>query len=167
VLLDTILFLFTDSIGNIMSKKGLISAIILSQFIGVAPAFSGPYADQLARCLIESTTATDRQQLVRWMFSAASKHPAVQELVKVSDTALEDANKSMGILISRLLTDSCKSQTIAALKFEGNSTIESSFSVLGQVAGRELFSDPNVAQGMASIDKYIDSDAIQALIPAQ
>jgi len=35
--------------------------------------------------------------------------------------------------------------------------------VLGQVAGQELFSSPEVASGMAGLQKYLDADQLKAL----
>ncbi len=63
----------------------------------------------------------------------------------------------------RLLTESCRLQTQKALRFEGPATIQLSFTVLGQVAGAELFSNPAVTKGMADLAKYIDSRKLDAL----
>jgi hypothetical protein len=38
-----------------------------------------------------------------------------------------------------------------------------SFNVLGQVAGTELFSSPEVAKAMSGLEKYADSAKIEAL----
>lgn len=57
----------------------IIPVIILT--LGVAaPAVShaGLYTDDLARCLVVSTSTQDRADLVRWIFSAASAHPVVK-----------------------------------------------------------------------------------------
>lgn len=61
------------------------------------------------------------------------------------------------------LTDSCKTQAQKALRFEGPATIQSSFTVLGQVAGAELFSNPLVAREMAGIEKFVDSKQLESL----
>lgn len=139
---------------------GLMSVVCILKPI---QAISGPYTDSLSKCLVESTTVKDRNQLVRWMFSAASKHPAVKELVDVTPEMLDKSNKNMGDLMNRLLLVTCKKETTQALKFEGNSTLEASFGVLGQVAGREMFSHPAVTEGLSSLSKYVDSDAVQKL----
>ena len=61
-------------------------------------------------------------------------------------------------LFERLLTESCKSQVQQAIKYEGQSTIESAFQVLGQVAARGLFSNPSVAGFIAQLGNHVDSE---------
>lgn len=149
---------------TIKSSKIVLSLVASTCIFTSVNASAGVYTDQLSKCLVESTSVKDRNQLVRWMFSAASKHHAVMEIVKVTPEMLEQSNKDMGELMNRLLTESCKTETAQALKFEGQATMEASFSVLGQVAGREMFSNPEVAAGMASLEQYIDSKAIEELM---
>jgi hypothetical protein len=38
--------------------------------------------------------------------------------------------------------------------------------ILGQVAGRELFSHPAVAGSMAEVDKYLDKKKLEGLVDA-
>ena len=76
---------------------------------------------------------------------------------------IDAANQVTGILFMKLLTESCKTQTQKALRFEGPATIQLSFTVLGQVAGAELFSNPVVAKNMADLEKFVDSKKIEAL----
>ena len=55
------------------------------------------------------------------------------------------------------------SQAREALRYEGPSTIQSGFSLLGQVATRELLTHPKVAQGLSELSKYVDEKKIQDL----
>jgi hypothetical protein len=50
----------------------------LLAFVGTASiwtsmAAAGPYSDDLAKCLVKSTTKEDRVSLIRWLFAAASR----------------------------------------------------------------------------------------------
>jgi len=47
-----------------------------------------------------------------------------------------------------------------AMKYEGAQTIEMSFSVLGQVAMRELMSHPEVSKGFGELEGFISTDKI-------
>ena len=76
---------------------------------------------------------------------------------------LEQSNKAMGALFMRLLTDSCKEKTKKALKYEGDDTIRVAFTVLGQVAGREMFSGPEVQKAMAGLKSNIDTNKLEEL----
>jgi hypothetical protein len=139
----------------------IVLAVML--FVGVAPSPAGPYTDELSKCLVASTTAADRVDLVKWMFAAASSHPAVRPMSTVTPAQLDAANRKMGALVMRLLTETCVQQTRDALKYEGAATLQTSFQVLGQVAGRELFTSPEVKEALSGLDQYVDGEKVQAL----
>ena len=118
-------------------------------------AIAGIYADELGKCLVESTSQRDRLDLVQWLFSAASLHPAVEPITSVSEEQLDASNKTIAELVTELLTDSCRSETEKALQYEGMSTLETAFTVLGQVATKshsnlELILRPRAAEGYAT-----------------
>jgi hypothetical protein len=69
----------------------------------------------------------------------------------------------MGELIMRLLTEACRDAAVKAVRYEGATTIQAGFQLLGQVAAQELFASPEVAQAMAGMEKYLDSDKLAAL----
>ena len=140
--------------------KMLAAAVVL---VATSNAHAGPYANELAKCLIDSTSVSDRTALVKWMFSAASLHPAVKSISSVSNEQLDEANKNTANLFIKLLTESCEAETKKALKYEGEVTIQTSFEVLGQVAGRELFSSPEVTKAMSGLDKHLDEDKLRKL----
>jgi hypothetical protein len=139
-------------------KEAALIAIFLS-----SAAHAGPYGDDMARCLVESTTADDRIALVRWMFAAAASNPAVAPIAKVSAQTMDDANASTGALVMRLLTDSCKDKTQKALRYEGPATMQLSFQVLGQVAAGELFSSPEVKNAISGLQRHIDTKKLDEL----
>jgi hypothetical protein len=122
----------------------------------VLPAHAGLYTDDLSRCLVEKTTAEDKNALVRWVITTSALHPAVQPVAKVSAEARARANRDTARIFERLLTRSCLDQTRQAVKYEGAAAIQSGFQTLGQVAMAELFADPKVAEGLGELDKQLD-----------
>ena len=124
---------------------------------------AGPYTNDLGKCLVESTTVADKVNLVKWMFTAASLHPAVKSIASVSDAELDSANKATAELFVSLLTESCREQTQKAVRYEGQAAIEEGFRVLGQVAAKELFTSPEVAAGMAGLQRHFDTEKLQAV----
>jgi hypothetical protein len=64
----------------------------------------------------------------------------------------------------QLLTESCRQESAAVIKYEGLAAFQSSFQILGQIAGNELFASPEVAAGMAGLEKYFDGEKLQSLI---
>jgi len=148
-----------------MKTRKLVLAAIASAVtcIGASPAQAGPYADDMAKCLVRSTSAADRTSFVRWFFAAASAHPAVQSLAAVSPEQRDESNKSTAALFQKLLTESCRTEVQQAVKYEGAQTIAASFQVFGEVAGRELFTDPAVTQSMGGFEKYFDKQKLNDL----
>jgi hypothetical protein len=148
-----------------MSSKlvsAALGALVLTFVIG-EDANAGVYADDLAKCLVENTTEADRAGLVKWMFSAIVVHPVVQEIASSRPGAMEAANKEVGALVTRLLTVSCEQETRKAMKYEGTSTLQTSFKVLGEVAGQQIFGHPDVARAMARISEHMDSAKFESL----
>ena len=144
-----------------MSAKSITIALIAS--LSASTAWAGVYTDDLSKCLVESTSTEDRTALVQWVFTAASAHPAISTLSTATPADVDSANQVIGVLFMKLLTESCRLQTQKALRFEGPATIQLSFTVLGQVAGAELFSNPEVAKRMSGLEKFIDPGKLEAL----
>jgi hypothetical protein len=96
---------------------------------------------------------------------SAALHPAVGSIASVSDAKRDELNRNAAKIVERLLTESCRSETRNALKHEGSGAFEQSFRVLGQVAGRQLFSDPAVAKSITDFANYLDQQKLKALAP--
>jgi hypothetical protein len=98
-------------------------------------ASAGPYTDDLAKRLVSSTTPAD----------------------------IDSSNAEIGDMFMRLLTDSCRDKARNALKYEGLAAIQLSLQLLGQVAGAELASNPEVQSRMAGMAKHIDEKKIKEM----
>src|SRR5262249_8155843 len=143
-----------------MSKRpipGLIALLALTLLS--ARASAGIYGDELAKCLVSSTSPKDQTDLVRWIFAAAALHPDVASICSVSAAERPAMSKAVAELFQRLLTNSCRKEFASAVQYEGATVIESSFSVLGQVAMRSLMSNAEVAKGLGELDTFIDRAA--------
>lgn len=127
-------------------------------------ASAGPFADDMSKCFVNATSAADKAQLVRWIFSVASLHPALSGIANVSDAQRSEMNKDMAQLIERLLTGTCAAESKAALKNEGPAAMSAAFQVLGQAAMAGLFSNPAVAAGSAAFAQQLDQQKIRELV---
>lgn len=148
-----------------MTSLARSAAVAIAVVLGALPAApasaAGPYTDELSKCLVRSTTPADKTLLVKWIFATMALHPDVKGLASVSDDQRAELTKATARLFEGLLTNACNSQTREALRYEGQSAVEASFSILGQVAARELFANPNVASGLAEFEKYFDTAKLQ------
>ena len=147
-------------------ERVVAGLLVLMAGTGTGVAYAGPYSDDLAKCLVESTTADDKNALVKWMFVTAALHPAVESVASVSTAERADSNRSTARLFERLLTDACHVQTRQAIKYEGSAALQTGFQILGQVAARELFADPSVASGLGDLEKHLDADKLRRSLKA-
>lgn len=145
-------------------KAAAIGAAFSLALLASHSVFAGPYSDEMAKCLVTSTSEADKNFLVKWIFAAASLHPAVKSISSISEAQRNELNVKIAKLFEKLLTESCKAQTQQAVKYEGPSTIEAAFQVLGQVAGRGLFSDPGVAGYVAQLGNHVDKKKLESVI---
>ncbi len=127
-------------------------------------ANAGVYGDDMSKCLVKSATADDQAVFVQWTFAALSLHPNVKSMANVTDEQRETLNKQIAALFVRLMTKDCRAETLATLKYEGFAAAEQSFMVFGQAAGRGLFSDPAVQQGMAGLGTAFDTKDMNELL---
>jgi hypothetical protein len=141
---------------RLRTASRLFSLLLLSQ-----AALAGPYTDDLAKCLVASTTQADRVALARWIFISFSAHPSVAPISSVKAADIESANAEVGDMFMKLLTASCREKAKIALRYEGSAAIQLSFQVLGQVAGMELASSPDVQARMSGFAKHVDEQKIK------
>jgi hypothetical protein len=140
------------------------AALVLA--FGTPPVFAhaGVYTDDLSRCLVKSTTPADQTGFMVWMFSAISQHPSVKRYSTITDAQRSEASKNAAQLMQRLMTVDCRAETVASLKYEGETAISSAFQVFGGAAMRGLMGDPEVAKEMDALGEYIDASKFEALI---
>lgn len=145
-------------------KKLLASGALAALSVFATPAQAGVYGDDLSRCLVSSTSDADKTLLVRWIFSALALNKEIASFVDMPAEVRGRINADTAALYMRLLTDSCRTQTHDAFKYEGQAAINGAFQLLGQVASQGIFSDPMVEQGMTEMTSLLDTDKLKAVI---
>jgi hypothetical protein len=147
-------------------KRSIVAALLGTLLCASRLAVAGPFADDMAKCLVNSTSPQDRTVLVQWMFGLITLHPDLTAMSSISIKQRDDLSRNAGALFQRLLLESCRSQTQQALQNEGPQTVQYAFQVLGQVATRGLFTDPHVMGGLKDLTKYVDEDKLKNLTAA-
>lgn len=138
--------------------------LLLGLAVTSGEAHAGPYSDDLAKCLVSSTSAEDKSTLVKWVFSIASLHPALGSVSAVTEVQRAQLDKDIAGLFEALITDRCKKQTQQAIRYEGEKTLSTAFEVLGQAAMVELFSSPDVARGLSAFAEHMDKKKFEQLL---
>lgn len=123
---------------------------------------AGTYSDDLAKCLVASTSQKDRTELVRWVFATIALHPEVADISNVSTDSRDQINRAVAELFERLLTDSCLKQTQDAVSHEGPIAMDKSFQVLGEIAFQDMTTNENFSGGLKDFVKYLDKAKFEA-----
>ncbi|MCG2575784.1 hypothetical protein LZ012_02105 [Dechloromonas sp. XY25] len=145
-------------------KKFLLTTCTL---LATLPAIAGPDAAALTSCLTDNTSGKDRKDLAKWVFAAMASHPEIREFANVADKVRDQTSNTMGVLVTRLLSEDCAKQTQAAIKNEGATAMQTAFRALGGLAMQELMSNPDVNASFSTFEKYLDRKKIEAAIPAK
>lgn len=139
-----------------LPASGLLAATLALALLGGATARAGTAEDALSRCLVQSSTTTDNEALVFWMFSAISENPKLAPLVTLSAAQREIFDKQAATLFQRLLLKDCRTESVAALQQDGTSAIAHSFEFLGATAGRQMMANPEVLAATQHMTHYLD-----------
>ncbi len=147
-------------------KRVFAACVAASLALPAQHARAGVYADDLGKCLVSSTSDADKALLVKWIFSAIALQKDIAPYTRMPAEVRTDINKQTAGLYMRLLTETCRSQTATAFKYEGQAAIASAFQLLGQVASQGIFSDPSVEAGMGELTQYFDADKLSQVLDA-
>jgi hypothetical protein len=146
--------------GGIMRFEACFGLLILAC---AAPADAGVFTDDLSRCVVQKTTDADRTLLVKWMFAAVTKNPALSGMASLSQADCDKLNAGAAALYDRIILTECRSQTIAALKNEGVESLGQAGQVLGGAAARQLMGSPEVSAEIEKMGSGIEKERWKAL----
>tara|TARA_X000000950_G_scaffold275722_1_gene362521 strand:+ start:1384 stop:1836 length:453 start_codon:yes stop_codon:yes gene_type:complete len=131
----------------------LFTALTFLLNISNQPTFAGPFGDEMAKCLVTSTTKRDRTKLIKWIFRVYGDHPEVTYMIDLSDREKNVIDKDIAIIFTRLLSEDCIDETKKALDYEGENVMFNAFRILGQTAAQGFNNNPDV---MKSINKFVE-----------
>jgi len=141
----------------------LLAVLAFLLTISNQQTFAGPFADEMAKCLVTSTNNRDRNKLLKWMFKIYSDHPEVSYMVDLSDREKKIIDKEMADLFTRLLSEDCFDESKNAQKYEGNIVFFKAFQSLGQVAAQGFMGNPDVKRSMNKFSELIDTKKLDHL----
>jgi len=148
--------------NTIKSLLFITTLAVATPAISKTPPTANPVAS-LGGCLVDSLDGKERKLLAKWIFFAIAAHPEIKQFSKMTEKDIEDTDKSVGALITRLLTVDCEDKFKAAQKVD-RTALPQAFRLVGEVAMKELMQDKSVTSSITGYAKYIDKDKITALM---
>ena len=127
------------------------------------PIFAGPFGDEMAKCLVTSTSNIDRTKLLKWMFRVYGEHPEVSYMVDLSDREKKVIDKDIADVFTRLLSEDCVDETKKALDYEGDNVMFTAFQTLGQVAAQGFNVNPIVERSINKFNEFIEYEKLDYL----
>ena len=146
-------------------KKIIYIFASLSFFFNISnkPTFAGPFGDEMARCLVTSTNKRDKAKLVKWVLKVYGEHPAVYNMVDLSDREKKVIDKDIADVFTRLLSEDCVDETKKALDYEGDNVMFTAFQALGQVAAQGFNVNPIVERNINKFTEFIEYEKLDYL----
>lgn len=128
-------------------------------------AYSGPFTDNLTRCIVVSTSDDDYKKLVNWIFRLVAEHPHIISNIGEVYSKVQKANADGNIaeIFTELLTKRCRKEAVQAFKYEEDIAFFESFKTLGEVAMQKMMEDPAVSKSAELFTKYLDVGAIEEI----
>lgn len=120
--------------------------------------------DELSTCLSENTNGKDRKLLAKWVFVSMAAHPDMSSFTQVTQAISDETLKAAGLLLTRLLADSCPKETQGAVKAVGPIAIQTAFTVVGQLAFQELMTDKNVLAVTGELQRHMDMQRLAPIV---
>lgn len=146
-------------------KFRLIAGVVAGVYLFISgPLIAGQYSNNLAKCLVKSTSMSERSDLIKWIFAAMASHPEVSALSNISAATRTDLNKKIAHLFVTLVAERCKKETRLAVKFESPKAISFAFKTLGATAARGLMSHPDVNSFIEEMDRYVDHNKLDSVV---
>lgn len=143
--------------------KKVVMGLFILLCISNEMAFAGPAQEALSECLADNTTGKDRKDLARWVFVQMATHPEIQSLSNISASERESMDKSIANTFTRLMTESCPTQVRNVVEAEGNEALKNAFGFIGELAMKELMSNPKVSASFVGFSKYIDPKKFESI----
>jgi hypothetical protein len=105
--------------------------------------------------------------MARWVFVGMAVHPEIKDLSNVTNGNREELDRTIAKMFTSLLADKCPIQAKLAIKIDGNSALESAFRTMGELAMREITSNPKVNASFGNFAEYVDKNKLKAFFPTK
>ena len=81
----------------------------------------------------------------------------------IDDANRDELDKLLATMLTRLMTDTCRTEAKAAMEKDGSQAFQNAFGTIGKLAMQELMSNPEVNASFSRFAKYIDQKKMNAV----
>jgi hypothetical protein len=121
-------------------------------------------ANALGQCFVNKSTGEDRMAVARWMLAGLASAPKMTDVASVDPTRKMAVDKAMAAIFTRLITIDCANESRPLFLAKSKAAFETAGGALGEIAMKELLSDPKAEEGLSSYTNYLDESAFANVI---
>jgi len=118
-------------------------------------SYSGPYVDDLQKCLTQSSSQKDAIVLIRWLAKAINAHPNLSDITKLDEKKKIDIDIKMASYLQKLIEKDCKNEFDNVNKYEGANGMTVAFEFLGKSSMMQLMQNQNVKNSIEEFANYL------------
>jgi hypothetical protein len=136
----------------------------LALFVAIAlsPALCQAQAPAvLGQCIVANLSASDRQDLARWVFLSMAVHPEVKQFSVEGTEPAQAAARKVGALFTRILRDRCAKEINEAARAGGPPVVQSAINFFAQIGVQELMINKDVLSALGSFSQFADKEGIE------
>jgi|GEM_PF-2397908 len=155
--------------GKMDMKAGARFSVVILFASAAVPTFAAQMppttndlsaqANALGRCFVNKSTGDDRMAVARWMLAGMASAPRMADVAKVDPSRKVEADKGMAAVFTRLMTIDCANEARPLFLAKSKAAFETAGGALGEIAMKELLSDPKAAEGLSGYIQYLDERA--------
>lgn len=144
--------------------KNIIKGMVLSLGLIIgAPTLANSPTEVFASCLVDTLNGKERKSLAKWIFFAIAAHPEIKSYSKASPKDIQESDKYVGKLITKLLTVDCPNELKKANK-SNPLAAQQGFELVGKVAMQELMTNQDVTKAITNYIKYADKEKLHSIL---
>lgn len=121
-------------------------------------------ANALGQCFVSKSTGEDRIAVAGWMLAAMASAPKMADVARVDAARKVELDKGMAAVFTRLITVDCARESRPLFLAKSKAGFETAGGALGEIAMKELLSDPKAAQGLADYVKYLNENDFAGVV---
>ncbi|WP_440053439.1 hypothetical protein ACSLBF_10950 [Pseudoalteromonas sp. T1lg65] len=133
--------------------------VLLMGLFSYSSATANTPTQQLGSCLVDSLNGKERKNLAKWIYFGMGAHPEIKDFMSASANTINESDKYVGKLITKILTEDCPKELVAAHQADPLA-IQKAFELVGQAAMQELMSNQETMQALSNYATYVDQEKL-------
>lgn len=144
-------------------KNCIIGLIAILPTMTYANSHLGLYTNDLAKCMVSSLSANDKQIIQNTTLQGMFSHPSLNQKNPYSQYEINQTQQQFGRLVTRLFAKDCTKELMIATYYD-NKAVERASETLGVYVMQDLINHPNYERYWLGIEHYMNKQELEHAI---